>query len=112
MVIASISARNRTATAQQRGRATGPASQRTATAIALSACRIEPELQELEAMVVVVPEVILETAVEERHHHGRCRPDAEARREARVGRGVDRQRDEEQVTGDVREGLLPLGPLE
>src|SRR5437773_7619976 len=52
------------------------------------------------------------SAVEQGHGDRRCRRDTEARRESRVGRGIDGDSDEEQVTGHVREGLLSLGPVD
>src|SRR5438876_5939197 len=63
---------------------------------------VEPELQKLEAVVVVIPEVVLEAGVEE---GDRCR----GARGQRLIRGAERNK--EQARGDVLE-LRVLGPHE
>src|SRR5439155_16535511 len=70
--------------------------------------RVEPELKQLQSVVVVVPEVVLKTPVEERHGDLRRRTDLEARRECRIGCRVDGDREEEQLRRDVAE-LRVLG---
>src|SRR2546428_9028156 len=79
-----------------------------------STLRVEPELKKLEAVVVVVPEEVLEAAVEEieRNVGGYVdTPRDQAVRQVqqvRVRERVDENRDEEQVFGHVREGGVLL----
>src|SRR6478672_8048640 len=75
-----------------------------------SAGRVEPELEQLETVVVVVPEVVLEATVEDEHveRRRRRRADPEAGGELRIRHAIDRDRHVQQVARYV-DGLPGLG---
>src|SRR6266550_2912364 len=89
---------------------TGPEIRDPSAARALSSSRIEAELEQLEAEVLVVPEVVLEAPVEERYRDCRCRGDTEAPRERGIDGGVHGDGDEQQGGRHVHE-LRVLRPL-
>src|SRR5437588_65938 len=91
-------------------RADGPQIRDPPAARALSSSRIEAELEQLEAEVLVVPEVVLEAPVEERYRNCRCRGDTEAPRERGIDGGVHGDGDEQQGGRHVHE-LRVLRPL-
>src|SRR5947207_8355917 len=86
-------------------------SYKTTIQISTPAVLKQRELNDLETLVVLVPEVVLKATVEERERDVGGSGHAEACRERGVGSGVDGDGDEEELRRDVHEGLLALRPF-
>src|ERR1044071_8756325 len=69
---------------------------------------IEAQLQELQPVVVVLPEEVLETRVEEIHPHGSAGRHSKTRRQRGEKRDVEVERDRRERRGHVAEAALPL----